>query len=371
MAPPVKVLYVITTAGVGGAERVLEQLLARLDRKAVSPVGVAVLKNGGPMEERWRRIGVPVFPLGMRRLPLGEPVAALRRVIAKSAPEVVHAFLYKSGMAARFALWGNPLPLLVAPRINLRTAPAPVFWADRIFRRENETCVCESRATAETMRRRGAWPGESIVVIPNAVDADQFAPRGEERKRLRSQWGARENQLVLGATGRLHPSKGHDVLIRAFETLSLSHPRSLLVLAGEGPARASLERMAAGLKGRVIFLGRRDDVPAVLSGFDLYVLPSRQEGMPNALLEAMAAGLPAVASDVDGVAEILPEGPHPTRVPPDDPRALAEALAQWMADPDGRRREGEGNRERARGRPIETMVREYEALYERRRSSCA
>jgi glycosyltransferase involved in cell wall biosynthesis len=155
-------------------------------------------------------------------------------------------------------------------------------------------------------------------------------------------------------------------LIRAFAMVRRSHPAALLVLAGDGPCRAELERLATdtGLAEHVKFLGTRDDVPAVMSAFDVFALPSIAEGISNTLLEAMASGLPVVATRIGGNPEIVAERVCGTLVPRQDPEALAAAISEYLEDPETRRRHGAGSRERAvRHFSLERMIEGYRNLY--------
>ncbi len=368
MAPsPLRVLFSITTAGVGGAERVLDRLIRGLDRTRVLPVGVAALRGGGAMEEVWKEAGVPVFRLGMGALPGPWVARRFARLAQDLRPHLVHAFLFKSMQAARLArFFGGRFSLLVSPRTNLREYPAPVFWLDRLLRRPDETCVCESAASRLTLLERGGYPEEKVLVIPNGVDLRRFRPDPEARRRLRREWGVTDQTLVVGALGRLSRVKGNDVLVRAFARLAGSRNNCRLVIAGEGEDRPFVEKTIreTGLQDRVRLLGHRSDAAAVLSAYDVYALPSRREGMPNALLEAMAVGLPAAASRVDGVLELSSSLWVDCLAAPGDPEALAAALARLLDDPQERERQARENQARAREFGLEKMVQRYQELYE-------
>jgi glycosyltransferase involved in cell wall biosynthesis len=155
-------------------------------------------------------------------------------------------------------------------------------------------------------------------------------------------------------------------LIQAFAQVRAQHPAALLVVAGDGPCRAELERVAAGLGQRdhVRLLGNRDDIPTVMSALDVFVLPSIAEGISNTILEAMATGLPVVATRVGGNPELVEEGVGGALVPRSDPGALAAAIAAYTGDAELRRRHGQASRQRAIGHfSLERMAQAYANLY--------
>lgn len=175
------------------------------------------------------------------------------------------------------------------------------------------------------------YPGSSVDIIENGVDLARFGDgRAEARRRLGlPPDGIGLDQPAIGAVGRLEWVKGHDVLIEAFARLD---PRAILILIGEGSRRQALEEQARqlGLADRIRFLGHRDDIAALLPGFDLFVQPSRQEGLPFAVLEAQACGVPTIASDVGALRQaICPRSGRLT--PPEDVAALSAAMADFLA----------------------------------------
>jgi glycosyltransferase involved in cell wall biosynthesis len=211
-------------------------------------------------------------------------------------------------------------------------------WADRIAGRATTATVCVSqRERADGLRAR-TCRADRTVVIPNAVDVDAYPQAPLERDVPR-----------LISVGRLAAPKDWSTLLYALAALE---PETFaeLVIVGDGPDRERVEDELArsSLRRRVRLLGERDDVPGLLSDADVFVLASRSEGLPLSVIEAMAAGLPVVASDVGGVGELVREGETGLLVPPGDPAALGDALRLLLADRGLRRRLGSGGRERAK-----------------------
>ena len=175
---------------------------------------------------------------------------------------------------------------------------------------------------------------------------------------------------MIGTVGRLDPVKDQGTLVRAFAALCASHPeqaeRLRLVIVGDGSTRAGLEQLAReeGLAGRTWFAGARDDVPELMRALDVFVLPSLAEGISNTIMEAMATGLPVVATDVGGNAELVVEGQTGYLVPRDDPRAMATALARYLQQAEQLQRHGEASRARAESTfSLPVMVNRYREVY--------
>jgi len=212
------------------------------------------------------------------------------------------------------------------------------------------------------------WLKEKIKVkrplsqIYNGIDTRTFAPDGS-KNRNRSKFGLAEKDIVIGVVGRLDPIKNHAVLFKSFEQLNIENPDAKLLVVGDGPERKSLERLAGS---GVHFWGNRTDVPDILRTMDIFTLPSINEGISNTILEAMATGLPVVATNVGGNSEIIDDGKTGQLVPSDDAAALAAALSVYINSPELRASHGSQGRVRAKKLfSVDKMVSEYESVYRR------
>jgi glycosyltransferase involved in cell wall biosynthesis len=240
---------------------------------------------------------------------------------------------------------------------------------DRLASRRTDWVVAVSEAVAGYLRSRVVADAGHVVVIPNGIATAHFARTGD-RLRLRSDLGLKEDHLVIGSIGRLQPVKGYDVMLEAFAVLQRRWTRGekiLLVLAGDGPERAALEARAArlGISDCVRLLGWRDDIHDLHAAFDVFCLASRSEGMSISLLEAMAAGLCPVVTNVGGNAEVLGPGLRDLLAPSEDPTALAVAWERVLSDPGWRSDRARAAQQRAREHfDVSQMVRGYQQLYE-------
>ncbi|HEV8114128.1 MAG TPA: glycosyltransferase [Planctomycetota bacterium] len=324
--------------------------------------GTLLCPPGSRAESEARARGFPVRTARMASdLDLGA-VAALKRELDDLRPDLVHLHTGRAtwlgGLAARLA---------GVPAITTRRMDRPIrrSWRTRlVYGPLVARAVAISPAVAACLLAGGVAPGK-IATIRSAVDVRSLAPRSPTvRQDLRRALEAPESAVVVLALASLVRRKGIDLLL---EALALARAAEIIAwIAGEGPERAALESQVERLRlaPRVRFLGRREDSADLLAACDLLVLPSRHEGLGVAALEAMAARRPVVAARVGGLAEAVVDGRTGLLVPPEDPAALADALARLARDAELRRRLGDAGPERlAEGFLAEQMVAEYEKLY--------
>jgi glycosyltransferase involved in cell wall biosynthesis len=247
----------------------------------------------------------------------------LRALLAHERVALVHAHGGRGALYAVLAVRRRRTPLIW----HARTAPAD-RWLDPILARLAHTIVANSGATA---CRFQAWPATRVIVVPNGVDLGRFRP-GAADPALRRALGLPLDGPVVGYFGRLEHGKGADVLLAAAEPLLLKVPAATLLVVGDGPLGAPLARRALTSGARAIFAGKRSDVPDLLRLCDVIAVPSRQEAFGRILIEAMASRVPVVASAVGGIPEVVADGVTGLLVPPEDPDALAAALALTLAD---------------------------------------
>jgi glycosyltransferase involved in cell wall biosynthesis len=286
----------------------------------------------------------------------GLAVLRLRRLLSRDQPDVVHAHGLRAGALAALALTlatrpsRAALPLVV----TVHNAPPSAGSTAAVYRglqslaaRSASIVLCVSGDLEDRMRQAGARDVRRALVPP--WTPDDPAPTAASPDDLRRELGAGERPLILAA-GRLAPQKGLDVLIEAARGWQDLSPVPLLAIAGAGPLQAELTAAAEPLASSVVLLGQRADVPSLLAAADLFVLPSRWEGQPLILQEALRAGRPIVATRSGGTPELTGED-GALLVPPDDPAALTAAVRQVLTDPAQATRLAEAARDRARTLP--------------------
>lgn len=358
------IALVITDLNVGGAEKALTSLATRLSPSRWR-VGVFCLGDEGPLAELIRAAGLPCECLAVGRRDPMDAITRLAASLRRFGPDLIQSFLFHANIAARFASLsiGPPRPAVLG---GIRVAE-PRRWhlvLDRWTSRLVDAEVCVSRGVLEYSRDAGRLDPSRLVIIPNGIDPSPFDAATPV---ARSSIGIPDDAHLALYVGRLDPQKGLFDLLAAAETVIARRPNWHLALAGDGPDRDRLiEHVEArpSLRDRIHWLGRRDDVPGLLKSADVLVLPSHWEGMPNVVLEAMAAKVPVVATAVEGTVDLVIPGETGWLVPPRVPTTLAQALDEAAADPARRRQFGEAGRLRVeREFSHDAVVAAYERLW--------
>lgn len=354
-----RILYVITELDVGGAEKALYELATRVSRHAFAPQ-VASLDGLGPIGEALRQGGVPVHPLAARGKWDLRVLWRLRRLTREA--DIVHSFLFHANMAARIAAIGTGVTAVVASaRVAERSRPRRRSLECRTHRLVDAQ-VCVSTGVRD-FYAAGGFPREKLVIIPNGVEVKRFAGRDPAFK---ERLGIAPATPLVATIGRLHEQKGIAGFIRAAASIGHTRPECRFLIVGSGPLEAELRALAKQfhVEGHLTFLGYCDDIPAVLRASDVFVLPSLWEGMPNAVLEAMAAGVPVVATRVEGTVDLIEHEQTGLLVMPRDIPGLVSSILRILDEPPLAARLGEAAQERVRAHfRLEAMVRRHEELY--------
>ena len=362
-----RILFVSTSTTLGGAEKTVYCLATLLDPRKFQVTSVVSLKPFGPYAQRLSALGVPTTTLGLRGRPSMKQVRELVKIIDYQKPDVVHAVMYQAIQLCRLAKGrsAHTFKLVSSPRVNYRTRSAFTLLVDRVLKGKDDVLVAESEATRKHLISSLGYAPAKVKTIYNGIDVAGWPVSKVDRQQKRMELRLGGQELLLGAVGRLDGQKGHSVLLEALPLLRKRHAARLVII-GDGPRRAALEAQIRrlSLEKFVWLLGERDDVTAWLSSLDVFVLPSLWEGLPNALLEAMALGLPVVASAVDGVPEVVQDGKNGLLVAPRQPAALAKKLGELSGDAALRQRLGaEAQKTVFEKFTLARMIGEYEALY--------
>jgi glycosyltransferase involved in cell wall biosynthesis len=352
------VFLMTNTLEVGGSERQFATVVESLNRDRFD-VHPACLRRVGGLSARMGEI--PEFPPGGSLFGLQAQRArwSLARLMQRDGIAVAHAFdfytnlmLIPAARVARIPVIGSHRQLgdlLTSARFKAQS------WAFRFCSR----VVCNSRAAADTLRATGLAESR-IEIIPNGLPEQAFVECAPAIPRQRQ-------VTRIGMIARMNnPVKNHPAFLKAAAQLTLLFPAIEFVLVGDGPLRPSLEQMAAelGIQEKVLFLGERHDIPAILASIDVTVLVSSSESLSNAILESMAAGVPVVATNVGGNPELVKDGETGLLVPFGDEKKLVDALTLLVRDPGLRERYARQSRQFARSRfHINEVCRRFEQLY--------
>lgn len=332
-SPRIRVLELLATGTNGGAQEHLFGLLGRMDRERYD-VSVVSLSNGSGVR-KLARLGVPVQIIDEPDDDLA--VEQLAEHMAILAPEVVHQHMYRAEVVGtravrRLTELGHPRPYVVSTVHSSRVRSGEDRELLRELTPSMDRLIAVSRAiVAKIAEERGGLAPVSLVY--NGVDLDRYDHQ-EPCCTLHEEYGMEPGAQIVGVVARLEPEKGHPTLFEAWPAVLRACPDAYLLVVGEGSRRDALEAQARELKiaHRVVFTGRRDDIPAVTAALDVAVLPSYREAQGLTILEAMALSRPVVASNVGGIPEMVEDGVTGLLVLPHDAPALAAAIARLLRD---------------------------------------
>ncbi|MGB6687649.1 MAG: glycosyltransferase [Terracidiphilus sp.] len=361
-----RIVYVLTSLGMGGAER---QVLALGERMAHRGHTVVVLVLRPQLSEEWPT-RLDVFHLNMRKTPLSvlESMKRGRQFLREFHPEIVHSHGFHGNLIARLFRLYAAAPRPISTIHNVYEGGWVRMMAYHFTDRLCALTTAVSQAAAERFIRLKAVPANKCILLGNGIDTGEFSPDCGRRARTRNKMGA-NHEFVWLTAGRIVPAKDYPNLLHAFAQVRANCAGAQLWIAGE-PTDAESARLrelasALALGGAVRWLGLRRDLPALLDAADGFVLGSAWEGMPLAVGEAMAMEKPVVATNVGGTRELI--GEAGILVPAKDPGALAEAMLFVMRRPPHERREM-GCRARVRicqSFSIDAKADEWETLYAR------
>jgi glycosyltransferase involved in cell wall biosynthesis len=361
-----KILQIISSGGMYGAESVILNLARALNQNTHrSFLGVFANASNPNLQlhEKALHEGIVSYQIPCKAQVDRAAISHIRQLAVETDADVIHAHGYKADIYASHALRGRGLPL-VSTCHNWLDEDWRVYLygiADRYVLRQFTRVVAVSNEVKGRLLKAGVAK-DRITLIRNGIDVRRFGstPRPIEVERCE------KGPAVIGLVGRLSLEKGVDIFLHAVAQVLNNLPDTKFVVVGDGPERNSLERMVDDLKlrGSVSMLGRRDDMPSVYRSFDIMVSPSRQEGLPIAILEGMASGLPIIATAVGEVPTLIRDGDTGVLLPSADPGALASAIVNLLSDRDKCKRFGSAAKQLIESEySAERMTADYLGVY--------
>jgi glycosyltransferase involved in cell wall biosynthesis len=360
---PLRLLLAVDSLEVGGAERHVVDLALALRRKG-HEVEVTCSVSG-ELCEPLETARVPVWPLTRRLVKRRASLSyarGIRKLLGERTFDLVHAHIFASAVAAAIATLGKSVPLVITEHTEASWQTWLTRPVSRWAHRRAKRVIAVSTPIERRLIEHYGVPSHLVTLIPNAVTPASDEPP-DPPVALRGVW--LEHPLI-GVVARLQPEKGVANFLKAAVRVAEVSSQARFLVVGDGPLRGELLDLAEhlGLSERVRFLGYRSDSRALMELMDVLVVPSLTEGSPLIVLEAMAAGVPLVASAVGGIPDQVRHGREGILVPPDDPDALGEALGVLLRDPAYARRLGEAGRRRTQNEfSHETLVRRTEGVY--------
>jgi glycosyltransferase involved in cell wall biosynthesis len=343
------VLLLNTQMEAAGAQKAMLELARGLKRRGHKVSVVTMYDKGNYVAVFAERYDLGIIDVGMKRPGERNPllkgwrfiggIVRLYRLMRTLRPQVLQTFSHYSNILGPLMAWLAGVPVRISSqRMSLKDYSAWLLWLDRTI--ANSFLVHRMVAVSEGTRRfcieeEGINP-DKLVKIHNGIDTKRFSMKlsSEAQRDLRQELGLYPKSLVVLTVARLHPQKGHRYLIEAIPQILRDFPQARFLFVGEGALAEVLVSQVSqtNLDKYIRFLGVRQDIPQLLAISDLFVLPSLWEGLPNSVLEAMAAGVPVIATDVDGTPELIGDGRTGLLVPPADPDALEEAICRLLRD---------------------------------------
>ncbi len=371
MPAPIRIMHFVDGLGRGGLENGLVNLIDRLDPERFEHV-VCAIRHLGPNADRLPKDRVRVVWLDKKSTDSTVHLGALVRVIREAQPDIVHGRNWGAVEAVMAGRWAGTRGVVHSEHGLEADSNAKEPVRRRAIRRFAfelaHRVVSVSHQLKDLHARRTGFAANRISVIHNGVDCRRFHPDLETRVQARRELGISPDEFCIGSVGNLLPVKDHMTLLEAFDRIARSSQACRLVLFGEGSERPRLEAFADAhpeWRKRVSFLGSSGRVAEMLNAFDVYVLPSINEGISNSLLEAMANGLPVVATATGGNPEVIVGAESGLLVPVGDSERLARTLLDLQTNSDRRVELGQGALRRVSEHfSMDAMVRNYAQMYE-------
>jgi glycosyltransferase involved in cell wall biosynthesis len=357
-----KIAYVIDTLACGGSQRLLVDIATRLNREHFTP-RVFALTASGVLEKRLHARAVPVSIYHKAKGMDFRVIPKLAHDLKAWQPDVVHTFLFTANSFGRVAALLARVPLIIGTEHCYCQKSRFRIWIDRVLAKFTDRIVVVTKEIAEQVVGEYQIASSKVVMIEEGIDFAEFFPRLQLERRTRVAAG----RPRLGIVARLEPQKDHQTFLAAMALVLSKQPAAEVWVVGDGYLRAELTNQvrAAGIAEQVKFLGFREDLPDVLRNLDVFVVSSQWEGLPIALLNAIATELPFVSTAVGGIREMFADGEHGRLVAPGSPSALAGAV-DWVL---GHYLEAESMAASAKQKimgtlSVERMIADHEKLYQ-------
>ncbi|NMM53568.1 glycosyltransferase [Paenibacillus aquistagni] len=363
------VVQFISGLYMGGAEMMLYHTAKHLDAEKYRTVVISLLP-GGKVADMLHHDQVEVYSLTVKhKWQLPFRFIKLLMYLRKLQPDIIHSYMFHADIIGRFIGKLLNIPVVISSIRNEHIGGRHREWLLRLTDRLTDCVTVVCKKAGQVQADRGTIREEKMKVIYNGIDLSRFTPISMSRREdIRSQWGVGRTDLVFICVGRLDPQKNHRMLLSAFHKLAMLHEQAKLVLVGDGQLRGELEREVRELEleKQVEFMGVCTNVQELLQAADVFVLASKWEGLPNVVLEAMAAGTPAIATSVGGTPEVVIDQETGLLVESEDEYGLLQAMKVMIEIGDaGRQMFREHAKERVHEHfTIAQTIANTESLYE-------
>ncbi len=372
MHSKIRILYIITSSGIGGAEKILYYTATGLDHNKYD-VSVCSLKNKGEIARELEKRGIKVYCLHMggRERFFGwlSSIIALIRLfpyLRRKKPTIVHSFLFRANILTRIVGYLTGIPIVISSVRVMGGEKKYFHYVEMITSFMVDHYVAVSESVKRYIIDKSRISDEKISVIYNGVNFKNQDDPHEQNVKI--PFKVENEDRLLMTVGRLHVQKGHCYLIKAISKVQKEFPKVKLLVIGKGEEENNLKKLVKtlDLTDKIVFIGLSSDIEKILAIAELFLLPSLWEGLPNALLEAMAAGKPVLATEVGGIPELVVRGETGILIPPRDSDVLATAIIDLLRNKLKAKDMGEAGRTRAEEHfSIQKMIEKTGSLYQK------
>ena len=330
----INVLQVVNGFAIGGGEIKLLELVQRLNKDKYNVI-VCSVGQGGPLQEEFEKSCQKVYVFPKKHRFDFSLIYKVVKLIKSENVDIVMTTLFYADVIGAFASRLAKVPLVISWDVVTQPFKTIHNFAYGLAKNYIDIVVTVSDAINRKAVKERNLHASKVKTIHYGVDLEKFKPEKDKYTRLRKEFQFQDDELLLGVVARLTHQKGHKYLVEAAPKIIARFPNVKFVFVGDGPLRENLETRISELniESHFEFMGFRNDVADILNIFDVFVLPSLYEGLPNVVLEAMASGRPIVATAVDGTPEALDDGVAGILVPPENPDALATEIIKLLSDP--------------------------------------
>lgn len=360
----IRINYVIGQLGKGGAERQLYEIVKGIDKDRFEPILIN-LSQGGYWADKIGKLGIELIEIPRKKHIEFSRLFKLIKIFREKRPDIVHAYMFSANSYGRVAAILTRAPVIIAserslPEIDKDKSRHQIF-IDKLFSSFSHGIICNSYIAAETLATKYSFNAQKVFTVHNGIDTSLYLEESSKNQKKLA-------QKVVGTVGSLAVAKNHRLFLdMAKNIIDKSDNKDIkFLILGNGTLRDELERHAKhlGIKDKIVFAGERNDIPELLQSMDIFVMTSLYEGMSNAVMEAMAAGLPVVATDVGGNGELVIDGETGFLCPSNDAEALAERVASLIHNERERSRMGENGKKRIKNEfGIRKMIKKTESIY--------
>jgi sugar transferase (PEP-CTERM/EpsH1 system associated) len=360
----IPVLYLNYSMDIGGIETLICEFATRLNVNGFFS-SVCVFNGGGSLEKNLKAEGVKVYRVQKREGIDLTVITRLRRLLKEKGIKILHTHNYTTWLYGVLAAIGiNGFKHIHTEHSNIKKKRRG--WAERLLIHFTDSIVCVSEDVKRFMIENQGISPEKLAVVYNGVDTDRFRPDSLKSRLCRDELGIKQDAPIIGIVARLTPVKDHITLLKAFFKIYEDIPEAVLLVVGDGELKHTLisQTYEMGLSNNVFFVGERQDIPELLNVMDIFVLSSLSEGHNMSLLEAMAAGLPVVATDVGGNSEIVVDGATGFLVLPENTKIFSDKVMILLRDESLRSHMGKNGRVRVvKNFDKNRMMEEYHSIY--------